>query len=72
MRMTKEAPMVHVRAIPQLGAPGRVLDGGMNELSHVEELMIFEILDIDWSKVTDGDSFEAQLMDAFHSAAGSI
>ena len=68
MRMTKELRWYTLGHIPQLVRLDGVLDGGMNELSHVEELMIFEILDIDWSKVTDGDSFEAQLMDAFHSA----
>lgn len=38
----------------------------MNELSHVEELIIFELLGIDWSKVTDNESFENQLLDAFY------
>jgi len=55
--------------IPQLVGLDGVLAGGMNELSHIEELIIFELLEIDRAKVKDAESFETLLLDAFHAAA---
>lgn len=68
MRETKKLKWYTLGHIPQMVRLDGVLAGGMNELSHIEELMIFELLDIDWSKVTNSESFDAQLLDAFHAA----
>jgi hypothetical protein len=64
MRETKSLGWYTLGHIPELVRFDSVLAGSMKELSHIEELMIFELLDIDWSEVTDGDSFESQLMEA--------
>jgi len=66
MRETKRLGWYTLGHIPQMVRLDGVLAGGMNELSHIEELMIFEMIDIDWSKVTDKESFEAQFIEAFH------
>lgn len=64
MRETKRLGWYTLGHIPELVRFDGVLAGGMKELSHIEEFMIFELLDIDWSKVTDSDSFDGQLMEA--------
>jgi hypothetical protein len=69
MRETKKLRWYTLGHIPELVGLDGVLAGEMNELSHIEELMIFELLDIDWSKVTDNESFENQLIAANHAAA---
>jgi len=66
MRQSKELGWYTLGHIPQLVGLDGVFSAGMNELSHVEELIIFELLGIDWSKVTDNESFENQLLDAFY------
>jgi imidazolonepropionase-like amidohydrolase len=66
MRKSKELRWYTLGHIPQLVRLDGVLAGGMNELSHIEEPMIFELLDIDLSKVTDSKSFEAELLERFH------
>jgi hypothetical protein len=66
MQKSKELGWYTLGHIPTLVGLDGVLAGGMNELSHIEELIIFEILDIDRSKVTDNDSFENLLLEAFH------
>ena len=66
MQKSKELRWYTLGHIPQTVRLDGVLAGGMNELSHIEELMIFEMIDIDWSKVTDNESFDAQFMEAFH------
>lgn len=63
---SKELGWYTLGHIPSLVGLDGVLAGGMNELSHIEELVIFEILDIDRSKFTDNDSFENLLLEAFH------
>ncbi len=68
MRQTKKLGWYTLGHIPELVRLDGVLAGGMNELSHIEELLIFELLDIDWSKVTDSESFENQLIAANHAA----
>ena len=69
MQKSKELGWYTLGHIPTLVRLDGVLAGGMNELSHIEELMIFELLDIDYGKVTDNESFENQLLEAFHAAA---
>ena len=69
MQKSKELRWYTLGHIPQLVGLDGVLAGGMNELSHIEELIIFELLDIDWSKVTDAASFDSLLLEAFHAAA---
>lgn len=54
--------------IPTLVRLDGVLAAGVPELSHIEELIIFELLDIDWSAVTDNDSFESQLLASLREA----
>jgi imidazolonepropionase-like amidohydrolase len=66
MRETKRLGWYTLGHIPQMVRLDGVIAGGMNELSHIEEVMIFELLDIDWAKVTDNESFETQLMDSLH------
>ena len=66
MRKSKELKWYTLGHIPTLVRLDGVLAGGMNELSHIEELMIFEILGIDWSKVTDNESFEKAFLETFH------
>ena len=66
MQKSKELRWYTLGHIPQLVGLDGVLAGGMNELSHIEELIIFELLDIDWSKVTNGASFDSLLLEAFH------
>lgn len=68
MRETRKLRWYTLGHIPEMVRLDGVLAGGMNELSHIEELMIFEMLGIDWSKVTDNESFETQFMEAFHAA----
>ncbi|MCX5753048.1 MAG: tetratricopeptide repeat protein [Candidatus Krumholzibacteria bacterium] len=62
MQKSKELGWYTLGHIPSLVGLDGVLAGGMNELSHIEELIIFEILDIDRSKVTDNDSYGEALM----------
>lgn len=68
MRQTRELGWYTLGHIPQMVRLDGVLAGGMNELSHIEELMIFEMLGIDWSKVTSNESFETRFIEAFHAA----
>lgn len=68
MEKSKELGWYTLGHIPQLVRLDGVLAGGMRELSHIEELMIFELVDMDWSKVRDAESFDVQLMEAFHAA----
>lgn len=68
MRETRRLEWYTLGHIPQMVRLDGVLAGGMNELSHIEELMIFEMLGIDWSKVTSNESFETQFIEAFHAA----
>lgn len=69
MSETKRLGWYTLGHIPTLVRLDGVLAGGMNELSHIEELMIFELLDIDYSAVTDNATFERALLEAFHAAA---
>lgn len=69
MSETKRLGWYTLGHIPTLVGLDGVLAGGMNELSHIEELMIFELLDIDYGTVTDNESFERALLEAFHAAA---
>jgi hypothetical protein len=66
MQKSKELGWYTLGHIPNVVGLDGVLAGGMNELSHIEELMIFEILDIDWSRVFDSESFDSLLLEAFH------
>lgn len=66
MRETKTLGWYTLGHIPPTVRLDGVLAGRMKELSHIEELMIFELLDIDWGKVTDNESFETQLIEKFH------
>jgi len=66
MRETKKLGWYTLGHIPELVRLDGVLAGGMNELSHIEEILIFELLDIDWSKIVDNESFETQFAEAFH------
>lgn len=68
MRVAKARRWYTIGHIPQFVRLEGVLAAGMNELSHIEELIIFELLGMDWSKVTDSDSFDTQLVDLFHAA----
>jgi imidazolonepropionase-like amidohydrolase len=68
MRETRRLGWYTLGHIPQLVRLDGVLAGRINELSHIEELMLFELLDMDWSKVKDSESFDAQLVEAFHAA----
>lgn len=68
MRAAKALGWYTLGHIPTLVRLDGVLAGGMNELSHIEELMIFELLDLDWSQVADQESFEGLLVEAFHAA----
>lgn len=69
MREAKRHGWYTLGHIPPSVRLDTVLDGGMRELSHIEELMLFELLDIDWSLVTDNDSFETQLIQRFRTTA---
>jgi imidazolonepropionase-like amidohydrolase len=68
MRETKRLKWYTLGHIPESVRLDGVLAGGMNEISHIEEPMIFELVGIDWSKVADSKSFDAQLLEAFHAA----
>jgi len=68
MQLTQQQHWYTLGHIPQLVRLDGVLEGGMNELSHIEELMIFELLGMDWTRVKDRDSFDAELLRAFRAA----
>jgi len=69
MHETKRLGWYTLGHIPELVRFDGVVAGGMTELSHIEEFMIFELLDMDWSKITDSDSFDDQLMQAIQKIA---
>lgn len=69
MSETKRLGWYTLGHIPTLVGLDGVLAGGMNELSHIEELMIFDLLDIDFGAVTDNETFERALLETFHAAA---
>ncbi len=66
MRKARELNWYTLGHIPNLVRLDGVIAGGMDELSHIEELIIFEIIGMDWSKITDQKTFDEELLETLH------
>jgi imidazolonepropionase-like amidohydrolase len=65
MRLAKGTGWYTLGHIPYLVGLEGVIAGGMNEITHVEELVIMELLAIERSKISKAEDFEELLVDAF-------
>ena len=65
MRRAKETGWYTLGHIPYLVGLDGVIAGGMNEITHVEELVIMELLAIDRSKMSKAGDFDELLVEAF-------
>lgn len=65
MRRANEINWYTLGHIPYLVGLEGVIAGGMNEITHVEELVLMELLAIDRSKMSKAEDFEELLVEAF-------